>query len=127
MKLCDYQILEYTASELRTHGKPFIVVLRMPVLDSYTLAGYVLRGWRKKIEATVEKELGDIEILLKDLRHHCHSQNSVTSFFEGLDGLSVGPIRAIVSGSCSIHDLDGVIRVFFEETQGSPSWQEHFH
>jgi hypothetical protein len=127
MKLCDYQILEYTSTELRTHGVQFVVVLRLHAIDSYALNGYVLRDWRKKIEAASKSDFEDVEIFLKDLRHHCRNQDSVTSVFDGLDRLSFGPIRPLVSGSCSFKDLDEVVQVFFNgETCGSSSWLEHF-
>ena len=99
MKPCDYQILEYTNSELRTHGVPFIVVLRIHLQDSFALTGYVLRNWEAKIEAASKSELDDVEDFLEDLRHHSRTaQTSGSSFFGRLDNLSVGPIRAFVSG-----------------------------
>jgi hypothetical protein len=126
MKLCDYQILEYTSTELQTHGVPFVVLLRLHALDSYALNGYVLRDWRRKIEAPPNSELEDVEIFLKDLRHHCRNQDSDTRLFVGLDRLSVGPIRVFVSGSCSIQDLDAAIQMFFDDTCGYSFWPEHF-
>ena len=104
------------------------MVLRLHALDSYTLTSYVLRDWEAKIDFASKSELGEVEVFLRDLRNHCRKQDSVTPFFDGLDGLSVGPIRAFVSGSCSIQDLDVVIQVFFDEkTYGSSSWREHFY
>ena|ERR1700733_8855488 len=126
MKLCDYRILEYTTTELRTRGVPFVVVLRLQSLQSYTLKGYVLRDWRKKIEARSKSELEDVEIFLEDLRHRCRNQDSDTPLFVGLDRLSVGPIRAFVSGSCSIQDLDAAIQTFFDDACGASFWREHF-
>jgi hypothetical protein len=63
----------------------------MHALDSYTLTGYVFRNSKMKIGAASESDLDDVEIFVKDLRHHCRKQDSVTSFFDSLDGLSVGP------------------------------------
>jgi len=126
MKRYDYQILQYTTTELRTHGVPFVVVLRLHTLDSYAINGYFLRDWRRRIEASSKSELEDVEIFLKDLRHHCRSQDSDTSLFDGLDRLSVGPIRTFVSGSCSIQDLDAEIQMFLDETCASSFWREHF-
>jgi hypothetical protein len=126
MTHCDYQILEYTTSELRTQGVPFIVVVRTSVLDSYTLTGYVFRNWKMKIGAASKSDLDDVEIFVKDLRHHCRNQDSVSSFFDSLEGLSVGPLRALVFRSCSFKDLDEVFQVFFNEMRGSSSWIEHF-
>jgi hypothetical protein len=126
MKRCDYQILAYTSTELRTHGVPFVVVLRLHTLDSYALNGYVLRDWRKKTGAPSKSELEDVEIFLKDLRNYCRNEDSGTPLFDGLKRLSVGPIRAFVSGSCSIQDLDAEIQMFFDDTCGSTFWREHF-
>jgi hypothetical protein len=126
MKRCDYQILEYTTTELRTRGVPFAVVLRLHSLDSYALSGYVLRDWRRKIEAPSKSDLEDVEIFLKDLRDYCRNQDSDTPLFVGLDRMSVGPIRASVSGSCSINDLDAAIQMFFDDKYGSSFWREHF-
>ena len=104
------------------------MALRLHALDSYTLTSYVLRDWETKIDFASKSDLVEVEIFLRDLWNHCREQESVTSFFDGLDGLSVGPIRAFVSGSCSIQDLDVVIQVFFDEkTYGSSSWREHFY
>ena len=96
----------------------------MLALDSHTLTGYVLRNWKMKIGAASKSDLDDVEIFVKDLQHHCRKQDSVTSFFDSLDGMSVGPIRALVSGSCSFKDLDEAIQVFFNETYGASSWLE---
>jgi hypothetical protein len=126
MKLCDYQILQYTTTELRTHGVPFVVVLRLHALDSYALNGYVLRDWRIKIDAQSKSELEDVEIFVKDLRHHCRNKDLDASLFDSLDRLSVGPIRVFVSGSCSIQDLDAEIQMFLDETFGSSFWRDHF-
>src|ERR1700720_2903999 len=103
MTPCDYQILEYTDSELRTHGVPFIVILRFHMQNSYTLTGYVLQNWDAKIEVASEGELSDVEVCLEDLRHHSRtSPSSDTRFFDCLNGLGVGPLRAFVSGSCLV-------------------------
>jgi hypothetical protein len=127
MTLCDYQILEYTNSELRTHGVPFIVVLRIHLQDLFTLNGYVLRNWKAKIEAASKSEISDVEDFLEDLRHHSRtSQTSGASFFNRLDKLSVGPIRALVSGSCLLSDLETVLPMFFEGELQTPSWQTPF-
>jgi hypothetical protein len=127
MTPCDYQILEYTDSELRTHGIPFIVILRFHIQNSYPLTGYVLRDWKTKIEAVSQCEIGDVEVFLEDLRHHsCTSPASGAGFFDRLEGLSVGPIRAFVSGSCLVHELDAVVPMFFEEEFGLLSWQRSF-
>jgi hypothetical protein len=100
--------------------------LRLHAPDSFTLTSFVLRNWEKKIEIASKHELDDVETFLKDLRHHARSQDSIASFFRGLEGLSVGPIRSFVYGSCSIQDLDEVIQQFFDETRGVP-WEEFFY
>jgi len=127
MTLCDYQILEYTKSELRTHGVPFIVILQLHMPESHTLTGYVLRNWQNKIEAASERELGDIETFLEDLRHHSRtSKSSGARFFDRLNGLSVGPVRAFVSGSCLLKELDTVLPIFFDGQVGLSAWHKSF-
>jgi hypothetical protein len=126
MNLCDYQILEYTTSELQRHGVPFIVVVRLHELGSYTLQTFVLRQWEAKIGVASQWEVGEIETFLKDLRLKSSEQSPTASLFGRLANLNVGPIRASVSGSCSEQDLNEVIREFFDGVRGSSSWQEHF-
>jgi hypothetical protein len=95
--------------------------------NSYTLTGYVLRDWKTKIETASECEIGDVEVFLEDLRRHNHtSPASGAGFFDRLEGLSVGPLRAFVSGSCLVHELDTVLPMFFKEEFGLSSWQRSF-
>jgi hypothetical protein len=127
MTPCDYQILEYTNSELRTHGVPFIVILRFHMQNSYALTGYVFRNWKAKIEVTSEGELRDVEVFLEDLRHHSRaSPSSDTRFFDRLNGLGVGPLRAFVSGSCLVQELDTVLPMFFDDQVGLLGWKRSF-
>jgi hypothetical protein len=126
MRLCDYQILEYTTSELQMHGVPFIVVERLQELSSYTLKILILRRWKTKIGAASKGEIDEVEIFLRDLQLQMSEHPPAAGFFERLANLNVGPIRAFVSGSCSEQDLNEVIQEFFDETYGSSSWQEHF-
>jgi hypothetical protein len=94
--------------------------------NSYTLTGYVLRDWKAKIKSASQCELGDVEVFLEDLRHHSRTSSaSGAEFFDRLDGLSVGPVRAFVSGSCLVHELDTVLPMFFREEFGL-SWQRSF-
>jgi hypothetical protein len=95
--------------------------------NSYTLTGYVLRDWKTKIETASQCELGDVEVFLEDLRYHSlTSPASGAGFFDRLEGLSVGPLRAFVSGSCLVHELDTVLPMFFKEEFGLLSWQRSF-
>jgi hypothetical protein len=127
MPPCDYQILEYTNSELRTHGVPFIVILRFHMHNSYALTGYVLQNWEAKIGVASEGELSDVEVFLEDLRHHSSaSQLSGARFFDRLNGLSVGPLRAFVSGSCFVQELDTVLPMFFDGQVELSAWQRSF-
>ena len=127
MTLCDYQILEYTNSELRTHGVPFIVILQFHMQNSYTLTGYVLQNWGAKIQVTSEGEFSDVEVFLEDLRHHCRtSPTSDARFFDRLTRLSVGPLRTFVSGSCLVQELDTVLPMFFDGQVGLSAWQRSF-
>src|SRR5580692_9552253 len=99
MNLCDYQILEYTTSELQTHGVPFIVVVRRHKLGSYALQIFVVRQWKAKIGVSSQREVNEIETFLSDLRLRSSEQRSIATSFELLANLNIGPIRAFVSGS----------------------------
>ena len=127
MTLCDYQILEYTTSELRTHGIPFVVILRLHAPISPALAGYVLRDWERIVKVNSREDRNDIGIFIEDFRDHIRKQPFDTSFFDRLGGLSVGPIRAFVAGSCSVKDLDIVIPEFFTDIGDAYSWRERFN
>jgi hypothetical protein len=126
MKLCDYQVLEYTTSELQEHGVPFIVVVRLHELSSYSLQIFVLRQWEAKIGVASEREVDEIETFLADLRFKGSEHNSIATSFERIANLNIGPIRAFVSGSCSDQDLNEVVGEFFDVVRGSSSWREHF-
>jgi hypothetical protein len=124
---CDYQILEYTSSELQTYGVPFIVILRLHMQNSFTLTGYVLRNWRGRIGASPKEEFCDIAVLLDDLRFHCREgQLSAAGFFDRLQKLNVGPVRPFVSGSCLSEELDRVVPTFFGGLISTPKWHESF-
>lgn len=126
MRLCDYQILEYTISELQIHGVPFIVVVRLHDLSSYTLKSFILRRWKTKIGAASKNEIDEVETFLSDLRLQSGEQPPIAGFFERLANLNVGPIRAFISGSCSEQDLNEEIQESFDRMRVSLSWQEHF-
>ena len=86
-----------------------------------------MRDWKTKIETAFQCELGDVEVFLEDLRHHSRtSPASGTRFFDRLESLSVGPLRAFVSGSCVVHELDTILPMFFKEEFGLLSWQHYF-
>src|SRR5271156_4064383 len=126
MNLCDYQILEYTTSELQTHGVPFLVVVRLHEVGSYALQIFVLRQWEARTGVASQREVDEIETFLADLRLKSSEQSSIATSFERIANLNIGPIRAFVSGSCSEQDLNEVIREFFDVARGSSFWQEHF-
>jgi hypothetical protein len=96
------------------------------MLDSYTLAGYVLREWKQKLGINDLCEYDDINFFINDLRHQCGMLPLDTSFFQILKNLDVGPIRVFVSGSCSTQDLDEIIQMFFDKTSVASSWRERF-
>ena len=121
MNLCDYQILGYTTSELHAHGVPFVVAVQLHELGSYTLQTFVLRHWEAKIGVASQWEIDEIETLLEDIRLQGSQQSSVASLFERLSNLNIGPVRAFVSGSCSVHELHEVIQGFLDPVRGSSS------
>jgi hypothetical protein len=128
MTSCDYQILEYSNSELRTHGVPFIVILRFHMQNEYKLTGYVLQNWEAKIGIASEAERGDIEVFLVDLRHYSQtSPSSDLGFFHRLSALSIGPLRAFASGSCLTQDLDSILPVFFAGQIETSTWRCAFN
>jgi hypothetical protein len=127
MTPCDYQILQYTNSELRTDGVPFVVILRIHVVDSSILTAYVVKNWESTVKIGHKGELDDIEAFLEDLRQQSHaSPVSDTRFFDRLNSLGVGPIRAFVSGSCAVQQLDTVIPMFFVGIADPSLWQRSF-
>jgi hypothetical protein len=126
MKFCDYQILEYTTSELQTHGVPLAVVVRLHELGSYKLKIFVLREWKLKIGAVSKDEIDEIAIFLRDFVPINRDYALASIVFEKLEGLNVGPIRASVSGYCSCEELDAVLQGYFENARGSSFWPEHF-
>jgi hypothetical protein len=126
MNLCDYQILEYTTSELQTHGVPFVVIVRLHKPSSYALQAFVLHHWKAKLGVTSRREANEIETFLEDLRLQIGEEDSMAPLFQRLSNLNIGPVRAFVSGSCSVQDLDEVVREFFDSVGGSPSWREQF-
>jgi hypothetical protein len=126
MIFCDYQILEYTTSELQTEGVPFLVAMRLHEPNSYVLEIFVLRGWKLKLRETIKSDIDEVETFLQDVQEQRDGQFQATAFFEGLSRLNVGPVRSFVSGSCTRDDLDQVIKEFFGESVGSPTWREHF-
>jgi hypothetical protein len=128
MTPCDYQILEYTNSELRTHGVPFIVILRLHMQNLHKLTGYVLQNWAVKIDVASDEERDDIEVFLEDLRHYILiSPSPDMGFFDRLNGLSIGSLRAFVSGSCLVQELDTILPMFFDGQVGAPDWQGSFN
>jgi hypothetical protein len=100
--------------------------VRLHELGSYTLRTFVLRQWEAKIGVFSQRDVDEIETFLEDLRLQGSQRSSIAALFERLANLNVGPIRAFVSGSCSVEDLNEVIREFFDAVRGPSSWQEHF-
>jgi hypothetical protein len=94
--------------------------------ESYTLSAYVIRDWKTRIEGAPASEVNEIELFLEDIRIQICEQQAATLFFERLQELAVGPIRSLVSDSCSASRLDEVISLFFEGVPESSSWPEHF-
>src|SRR3984885_5608080 len=93
MNLCDYQILEYTTSELQTHGVPFVVVVRRHEVGSFSLQIFILRQWKAKVGTGSQHEADEIATFLEDLRFQSREQLPPASLFQRLSNLNVGPIR----------------------------------
>src|ERR1700730_2575147 len=91
MKDCDYQILEYSTSELRSEGVPICVILRSREHESYTISAYVVRDWRTRVEGAPASEVDEIKSFLEDIRLQICEQQAATLFFERLQELGVGP------------------------------------
>ena len=100
--------------------------MRLHELSSYVLEIFVLRAWKRKVRATLKSDIDEVETFLRDIQEERDGQFRTTAFFDGLARLSVGPMRSFISGSCTVDELDEVIRKFFDESIGSPTWQEHF-
>ncbi|WP_158945306.1 hypothetical protein [Granulicella sp. S190] len=79
-----------------------------------------------KIGVASQWEIDEIETFLEDLRLQSNEQSSIAALFKRLANLNVGPMRAIVSGSCSVQDLNEVIQEFFDVVRGSLPWHEYF-
>jgi hypothetical protein len=126
LALCDYRVLEYSASELRARGDAFLLVLRLHLSDEYELKGFLLKEWRDLLRVPSYDE-EEIEIFVGSLRSEIKSNNSGRAFLEKIDGLGVGPIRMFASGSCSTDDLDQIVPLFFEgRVLSRGSWQDDF-
>lgn len=102
------------------------MVVRRHEVGSFTLQIFILRQWKAKVGIGSQHEADEIATFLEDLRFQSREQLPPASLFQRLSNLNVGPIRASVSGSCSVQDLNEVIREAFETVRGSSPWQEHF-
>jgi hypothetical protein len=100
--------------------------VRLHEPGSYALQTFLLQQWEAKIGVLSQREVEEIETFLEDFRLQGGERSSLDALFERLANLNVGPIRAFVSGSCSVQDLNEVIREFFDAVRGPSSWQEHF-
>jgi hypothetical protein len=102
------------------------VILRSHEQESNIISGYVIRDWKTRIKGAPASEVDEIEVILGDIRLQIREQQAATLFFERLQELVVGPIRSLVSGSCSASALDEVIPLFFDGVPESSSWPEQF-
>lgn len=102
------------------------MILRSHNPESYTIFGYAIRDWKARIQGAPAREVDEINLFLKDIHLQICEQQFAALFFERLQELSVGPIRSLVSGSCSDSDLDEVISSFFDGVPESSSWSGHF-
>jgi hypothetical protein len=102
------------------------MILRLHEADSSPLTAYVLRDWERIAKVHSRDDRDDIDVFIQDLRYRVRKRAPDASFFDVLGGLDIGPLRAFVSGSCPVQDLDAVIPKFFAEMQGMSSWRDHF-
>ena len=102
------------------------MILRSHEQECYTISAYAIRDWKIRIEGAPAREVDELESFLEDIRLQICEQQAATLFFERLQELVVGPIRSLVSGSCSASGLDEVIPLFFDGIPKSSSWPEHF-
>jgi hypothetical protein len=93
----------------------------------YKLAGYVLQNWEAKVDVASDEERGDIEVFLEDLRRYTISPSLDNRFFARLNSLNTGPLRAFVSGSCFVQQLDTILPMFFDGQIGTPDWRGCFN
>jgi hypothetical protein len=102
------------------------LVSRIHKHNSFAVIGYVLRNWKAKIGRPPNPNC-DVDDFLGDLRHRSRtSRTSGATFFDRPADLSVGPVRALVSGSCLASDLETLLPVFFEENLETSSGQVSF-
>ena len=126
MTLCEYHILEYTCSELLPNGKPFAIVLYLNEDRPRPLTGFVLKSWEGALPNPPAYEISSICEFLDDLRHYSQESEELSrAFFMKLNTLSVGPVRALVSGACTLDDLNTICPLFFGDNY-SGSWQGRF-
>ena len=127
MALCEYQILEYTCSELQPEGKPFAVVLYLDDGKPHPLVGFVLKSWENVLPSSPIFEISSINEFLDDLGHYSQESEELSRmFFMRLNTLSIGPVRALVSGACPLEDLNTICPLFFGIDNATGSWQERF-
>lgn len=85
------------------------------------MSAYVIRDWKTRIKGAPEGEIHEIALFLEDVRLQICEQQGATVFFGRLQELAIGPIRSLVSGSCSDGTLGDVIPPFFDGVPTS-SW-----
>jgi hypothetical protein len=127
MALCEYHILEYTCSELQPNGKPFAVVLYLDEGKPNPLMGFVLKRWESVLPNPPAFEISSISEFLEDLGQYSQETAELSrTFFTQLNTLSVGPVRALVSGACTLEDLNAICPLFFGIDNCIGPWQERF-
>jgi hypothetical protein len=67
-----------------------------------------------------------IAVFIQDLQNQIRKEPFNTSFFDRLGGLSIGPVRVSVLGSCSRQDLNILIPDIFAQIRGAFPWPTYF-
>jgi hypothetical protein len=67
-----------------------------------------------------------IAVFIQDLQNQIRKEPFNTSFFDRLGGLSIGPVRVSVLGSCSRQDLNILIPDIFAQIRGAFPWPAYF-
>src|ERR1017187_5108509 len=117
-KSTDYEfvLLGCVASNLATDAYPFVVVVSEIVNGACTLKGYVLKGWQNIREFFPDDVREEVLHFLDSLGGYAVGPEAAR-YIAHLQTLSVGPIRFLSSGTCSLEDLDRRVAAILDSGQ----------